>query len=98
MNTQCSIKEYYQHIFEGCCSVRCLRLSRKDSQFIKARELLYQELDLIELLRKLRFSQLVFEEILSLKRKDHHKNASKKVNIYDQDSSRDVNNVTTDFC
>ena len=53
---------------------------------------------MIELIRKLRFSQLAFEEILSLKRKDDHKSASQKLNIYDQDLSPDFTKTTSDFC
>ena len=53
---QLAFKEYLQDFLEGCCGLpSCLKRSRRDLQFVKARDLLQEELDLVEVLRKLRF-------------------------------------------
>ena len=50
--SQSAIKEYFQGCLPNCClKLRCLRRSKKDVYFSRARELLSKETDIVALIR-----------------------------------------------
>lgn len=62
---QYALKEYLQDTLpKFCTNFGCLKLSRRDLDFIKARQKLEEELDLIKLLQRLRFFERALEQIM----------------------------------
>ena len=67
---QFAFKEYLQSLLpQRClkCCCRCIRPSKKDQLFEEARERLQKELDLVGILKQLRFFQIAFRSVLSPK-------------------------------
>ena len=63
---QSAVKEFFLECLPNCClKLRCLRRSKKDIYFSRARELFSKETDIIALIRQLRFMTVAFKEVIS---------------------------------
>ena len=59
-----SFKGYLRECLPSCLSIGCLRPTNKDKYYEKGRETLARELDIVELLRNVRFYKLALKELL----------------------------------
>ena len=70
----------------------CLRRSKKDRYFAKARELLSKEYDIVGLVRQLRFFKAVATELLTKDQVNRLLNEAEREPIVDYDSEVEVIN------
>lgn len=62
---QYAFKEYLQEILPSCCSRSgCLKPNRRDRVFVKAREKLSEELDLVKLIQRLRVLETTIKSMV----------------------------------
>ena len=66
-NSQSALKQYIRDWFPACflnCFCRCCKRPKKDELYEKGRDLLTEELDIVELLRKLRLHDLAIRKLI----------------------------------
>lgn len=59
-----AVKEYCQSVFRSCCSARLCRPNTKYRLFAQARDRLSEEMDLVSLLRQLRYLEQAVNSLL----------------------------------
>ena len=58
------MKEYFQALLPSCCLILCLKKRRRDKDFEAARELLASEMDLVYLIRQVRYLSAAVKMLL----------------------------------
>ena len=61
---QLAVLEYLQECLPRCCLIGCMRRRKKDKHFVEARQRLMDEMDLVTLLRNMRFLQCVVDNLV----------------------------------
>ena len=62
---QLALKEYCQAILPVLCHIGCLRKKKKDEDFTTARKQLSLEMDLVNLIRNIRYLKAAVESIMT---------------------------------